>query len=1072
MKRLMFCVVWVLFFGIISHADILGIEEFNYSDDNIAGQAGGQYWDWNNTSGLHTGTVSNWNAVFGTPMVQNKALFIDSSGARREYNGPTEGSGEGTDERLGAFRGSGTVYYGVTVTELTENPWCGFSSYDFGTERIFFGRPSGAQFFGIEISGSGRALSTIPVIVGQTYRLVSAVDFDGDQLRLWVNPDSSDYDHGSADNSADVTLAYTGSNWSTSVRLAGGAQSLWDDLVVSNAFTDIAGPAISNEFPANGAVEVVIDTELTWHLSGLLSEVTYTIYFGQLQSAVAAGDSSVLAASQSAQTFSPGLLKKGAVYYWRVDVVADGQTYPGRVMHFTTALSSFDCLMLDSDFNADCTTDIADLLIVAQQWLGTCTTPFCADVDQTGGIDLSDFARLAQEWQKDGPVVVINEFLASNSKGLTDEDGAASDWIEIKNLSNAAVNLKGWSLTDDPANLGKWKFPEIILDAHGFQLVFASDKNLADLSGPLHANFQLSKGGEYLALVRPDGSISHAFTPHFPPQYQDVSYGLTVFGDSHRFEYGYFSSPTPLQNNGSGFVGVVEDEVKFSIGGGVFTEARILTLSVDNPNAVIYYTTNNSEPTEQSIRYTSPIPITTTTVVRARAVEPGKVAGPVTGQYYVFLAPSVQGFNSNLPLLVIDNFGGGPLGDDNPSTSHVFKPSVVGVFTVQADGRSRLTNPPQLLSRAGAKVRGISSSSFPKKGYAVEFWDETDEDKSLSVLGMPADSDWVLYAPYYYDRAMIRNSLIYELSNQVGRYAPRTRFVEVFLNTNGGALEAGDYVGVYALTEKIKRGKDRVAVEKLDASDNILPDVAGGYIFKNDWLESGEMGWYTTRGRPSSQGGMGSALSLVYPEQEHITDAQLTYLKDAFQVFEDALYSPSGQHYSNYIDVDSWVDHNLLNMFAKNVDALRLSAYFHKSRQGKIQAGPIWDFDRSMDSYDSRDDSFNTWKGTGDGTDYFHYEWWDKLFDDPDFRQRYAQRWYAMRAGALSTSNINAVIDAMAAQLSEAQVRNYARWPEAAPASSWADEIQHLKNWLAQRAAWIDTQMAIEFAPPSPTAEQ
>ena len=182
--------------------------------------------------------------------------------------------------------------------------------------------------------------------------------------------------------------------------------------------------------------------------------------------------------------------------------------------------------------------------------------------------------------------------------------------------------------------------------------------------------------------------------------------------------------------------------------------------------------------------------------------------------------------------------------------------------------------------------------------------------------------------------------------------------------------EAGDYIGVYALTEKIKRGKDRVAVEKLDASDNILPDVAGGYIFKNDWLESGEMGWYTTRGRPSSQGGMGSALSLVYPEQENITDAQLTYLKDAFQAFEDALYAPSGQHYSDFIDVDSWVDHNLLNMFAKNVDALRLSAYFHKSREGKIQAGPIWDFDRAMDSYDGRDDSYNTWKGTGDGTDY------------------------------------------------------------------------------------------------------
>jgi len=1072
MKRLIFCLVCTLFFGITAHAEILGIEEFNYSDGGIAGQAGGQYWDWNNTSGVHTGTVSDWNAVFGSPVVQNEALFIDSSGTRREYNGPTEGSGDSTDERLGAFRGSGTVYYGLTMTELTENPWCGFSSYDFGSERIFFGRPGGSQFFGIEISGSGRALSTIPVIVGQTYRLVSVVDFDDDQLRLWVNPDSSDYDHGAADNSADVTLAYIGSNWSTSVRLAGGAQSLWDDLVVSNSFTDIAGPAITHAFPGNGAVEVAVDTELTWQLSGSLSEVTYHIYFGEQQSAVASGDSSVFAASQSDQTFSPGLLKTWTVYYWRVDVVVDGQTYPGRVLQFTTALPSFGCLALNTDLNADCATDLSDLLVFAGQWLGACTGPLCADIDQAGGIDFSDFARLAEEWQKDGPVVVVNEFLASNNRGLIDEDGAASDWIEIKNLSDTAVNLNGWSVTDDPDELDKWEFPDVSIDAHGFLLVFASDKDRVDPAGPLHANFQLSKGGDYLAIVRPDGTISHALTPQYPPQYQDISYGLTVFGDSRRYEYGYFSGPTPQQGNGRGFVGVVEEEVNYSIDGGVFTESQVLTLSVNNPNAVIYYTTNNSEPTEQSTRYTSPISISTTTVVRARAVEPGKIAGTVTSQYYVFLAPSVQGFNSNLPLLVIDNFGGGALGDDNPSTAHIFKPSVVGVFKVQFDGRSRLTNAPQLLSRAGAKVRGISSSSYPKKGYAVEFWDETDEDKSLAVLDMPADSDWVLYAPYYFDRAMIRNSLIYELSNQVGRYAPRTRFVEVFLNTNGGALEAGDYIGVYALTEKIKRGKDRVAVEKLDASDNILPDVSGGYIFKNDWLESGEMGWYTTRGKPSSQGGMGSALSLVYPEQENITDAQFTYLKEAFQAFEDALYAPSGQHYSDFIDVDSWVDHNLLNMFAKNVDALRLSAYFHKSREGKIQAGPIWDFDRAMDSYDGRDDSYNTWKGTGDGTDYFNYEWWDKLFDDAEFRQRYAQRWYAMRAGALSTSNINAVIDAMAAQLGEAQVRNFARWPEVAPASSWANEIQHLKDWLAQRAAWIDTQMAIEFAPPSPAAEQ
>lgn len=1071
MNRIVFYLSVVILFGAAVNAEILGIDEFDYSDGAISGQTGGQHWDWDNIASLHTETVSNWNAAFGTPLVQNKALFIDASGAIREYNGPTEGSAEGTDERLGAFRGSGTVYYGVTLTQLTDNGWCGFSSYDFGTERIFFGQPGGSQYFGVEISGAATALTTIPVVVGQTYRLVSALDFDGDQLRLWVDPDVHDWDNGASDNSADVTLAYTGSNWSTSVRLAGGGQSLWDDLVVSNSFADITGPAVVDVFPADESLNAAVDTELTWQLNNTLLEAAYDVYFGEEESAVLDGDSSVFVASQSVQSYSPGLLKHATSYYWRVDVIVDGQTYPGRVRQFTTALPSFACLALHTDLNADCATDLQDMLIFAEQWMGTCEEPFCADIDQAGGIDFNDFARLAEDWEKNGQTIVVNEFLASNDQGLKDEDGDASDWIEIKNLSDAAVNLNGWSVTDDPDEPGKWKLPDVSIDAHDFLLVFASDKDRCDPAGPLHTNFQLGKGGDYLALVRPDGSISHELTPRYPQQFQDISYGLTVLEDSGRYQYGYFSSPTPGQDNGQGYIGVVEEEVQFSVEGGVFTDAFLLTLTVDNPSAEIYFTTNNSEPTDRSTRYTGPVSISTTTVVRARAIEPGKIAGSVASAYYVFLASNVRNFNSNLPLLVIDNFGGGALGDDNAATSHVFKPSVVGVFTVQPDGRSRLINAPQILNRAGAKVRGISSSTYPKKGYAVEFWDEHNDDQSLAVLDLPADSDWVLYAPYYFDRAMIRNSLIYELSNQVGRYAPRTRFVEVFLNTNGGALEQGDYIGVYVLTEKIKRGKDRVAVEKLDASDNAEPDVAGGYIFKNDWLESGELGWYTTRGMPASQGGGGylySALSPVYPDQKDITEAQFAYIKTAFQGFEDALYGSSGRHYSEYIDVDSWADHNLLNMFAMNVDALRLSAYFHKSRAGKIQAGPLWDFDRSMDSYDGRDDNPTTWHGTGDGTDYFNYEWWNKLFADPDFRLRYADRWFAMRRGALRTENINAIIDAMADQLGEAQVRNYARWPEVAPASSWADEIQHLKDWLAQRAEWIDARMAVEFAPAPP----
>jgi len=123
--------------------------------------------------------------------------------------------------------------------------------------------------------------------------------------------------------------------------------------------------------------------------------------------------------------------------------------------------------------------------------------------------------------------VFISEFLASNSGGLRDEDGDAPDWIEIFNSSPTNVNLNGWFLTDSAANLGKWRFPATNIAPNGFVIVFASGKNRAVAGAALHANFQLSAGGEYLALVRPDGvTIASEFAPAFPEQFQNVSYGI------------------------------------------------------------------------------------------------------------------------------------------------------------------------------------------------------------------------------------------------------------------------------------------------------------------------------------------------------------------------------------------------------------------------------------------------------------------------------------------------------------------------------------------------------------------
>ena len=121
---------------------------------------------------------------------------------------------------------------------------------------------------------------------------------------------------------------------------------------------------------------------------------------------------------------------------------------------------------------------------------------------------------------------VISEFLASNQAGLTDEDGEHSDWIEIHNPGARPLPLLGWSLTDDASRRNSWNFPDVTVAAGSRLVVFASAKDRRSLATPLHTSFRLTSAGEYLALVRPDGTLASEFAPAYPPQVPDVSYGL------------------------------------------------------------------------------------------------------------------------------------------------------------------------------------------------------------------------------------------------------------------------------------------------------------------------------------------------------------------------------------------------------------------------------------------------------------------------------------------------------------------------------------------------------------------
>ncbi len=230
--------------------------------------------------------------------------------------------------------------------------------------------------------------------------------------------------------------------------------------------------------------------------------------------------------------------------------------------------------------------------------------------------------------------VLISEFLALNSSINTDVDGAYSDWIELYNPGETAIDLTGWHLTDEASNLTKWTFPSLSIGSGQYLLVWASGKDVVASNGEIHTNFKLSGTGEYLALVEPDtNNISFEYAPEYPAQQSDMSYGIYLK------QHTYFKVPTPGAGNsiGSQILTPV-----FSVGRGFFQIPFIVNLSVADPSATIRYTTDGTRPTGTLGKvYAGPINISKTTPLSAVCIKDGS-ASPVVSHTYLFTSDLVN----------------------------------------------------------------------------------------------------------------------------------------------------------------------------------------------------------------------------------------------------------------------------------------------------------------------------------------------------------------------------------------------------------------------------------------------
>ncbi|HEX2955591.1 MAG TPA: CotH kinase family protein, partial [Chitinispirillaceae bacterium] len=420
--------------------------------------------------------------------------------------------------------------------------------------------------------------------------------------------------------------------------------------------------------------------------------------------------------------------------------------------------------------------------------------------------------------------------------------------------------------------------------------------------------------------------------------------------------------------------------------------------------------------------------------------------------FTVYCSDAVLLESSNLPIFILDTHGKSI--KDSPRIE-----ATMSVIWDRNGKRNHISDTGYHYNgRITIEIRGSYSQTFPKKQYAITTISDSGTENKVSLLGLPVDEDWILAAPFS-DKTLLRNALIYRLGQEFGRYTTKTRFCELILNN--------EYQGVYVLTERIKRGKDRVNIAKLKQTDNSGDDLTGGYIIKVDKItgESSTNGWDLPD--PGSK-----RVYMHYPKPDNITTEQFEYIKTYINEIHTAINNTtaplSDSLLRQRLDISSFVDYYIISEFTKNVDGYAWSVFMHKDKDsngGKLTMGPIWDFNIAFGNVNYG----NAEKIAGflDEDTKYDINWWGQLICASLLTSKLKCRWLSLRQNTLSLQHIETLIDSLVTVINEAQERNFKRWnvldslvwPNNYVGGSYENELSYLKSWILDRITWLDKNM-------------
>ena len=337
---------------------------------------------------------------------------------------------------------------------------------------------------------------------------------------------------------------------------------------------------------------------------------------------------------------------------------------------------------------------------------------------------------------------------------------------------------------------------------------------------------------------------------------------------------------------------------------GVFFGSTTFELVLDNPAPTleIRYTLDGSEPTTTSALYTGPITLTQSARLQAKTFDTSAqenfVPGNITSGTFIALDPGLQDFSSDIPIMVLDTMGQALPSTDSTSLAGM---NVVLFDVSKATDRATLDDGiVEYLGRGGARRRGASTGGAAKPNMAFETWGPNgtnqDDDEAVPLLGLAADADWVLHAPFDFDRALIRNQLAFDLSNEMDMWASHTG--DTWRSTSTQAATVSSHRPTISASMCSWRKSNRATIALTLPTRSLIrtspepppgeerPEMSGGYIWKIDRADP-DAGTFTAGGQGMNWVYPKSPSSRTARDDQKATTAQQQWVVNYFNDFDE-----------------------------------------------------------------------------------------------------------------------------------------------------------------------------------------